>query len=122
MTWPWPKVGVVVDCNDLERMAGFWAATLGYERLESAGAYEVLASADSREPRVLLQRVPEPRVGKNRLHLDLHVEDLESEVARVVSLGASRLDREPIVEVGSRWVRLADPEGNEFCIVDVGER
>lgn len=121
MTWSWPKVGLVVDCNDLEEMAGFWAAVLGFERRESAGAYVVLESPDGREPRVLLQRVPEPRLGKNRLHLDVHVEDLVSEVARVEALGATRIDATPIEEVGSRWVRLADPEGNEFCIVEVGQ-
>ena len=122
MTWKWPKVGVVVDCNDVELMSDFWSSALGFERIDSAGAYVVLASSDFREPRVLMQRVSEPRAGKNRLHLDLHVTDIEAEVERIVDLGAVRIDDRPIDEVGSRWVRLSDPEGNVFCVVDVGPR
>ncbi len=70
------------------------------------------------EPRIILQRVPEPRNDKNRLHIDIHVDDIEGEAVRILGLGARRIDTIPIVEVGSRWIRMLDPEGNEFCIVE----
>ncbi|MFE1440964.1 VOC family protein [Streptomyces sp. NPDC058739] len=66
--------------------------------------------------RLLFQRVPEPKSGKNRLHLDLHPgpDRREDEVARLRGLGASVL-RE-VKEAGGQWVVMADPEGNEFCV------
>jgi len=67
-------------------------------------------------PELALQRVPEPKLGKNRMHIDLHVEDVDREVARLIALGATRRSGE-LVEVGFRWVVLGDPEGNEFCVV-----
>ena len=67
---------------------------------------------------ILLQRVPEPKTTtKNRLHLDLRVPDLAAEVARVVALGARRLTDDPVEEHGWRWHVLADPDGNEFCVL-----
>jgi predicted enzyme related to lactoylglutathione lyase len=59
---------------------------------------------------------PEPKAGKNRMHLDLRVATLEPELARLAALGAEVLTPEPIDEDGFRWVVLADPEGNEFCV------
>ncbi|WP_020577209.1 VOC family protein [Actinopolymorpha alba] len=66
--------------------------------------------------RVLFQVVPKPKQGKNRVHLDLHhgPENVEKEVARLCELGATRIGEGQ--EGGSRWVVLADPEGNEFCV------
>src|SRR6202012_943454 len=66
---------------------------------------------------VLLQRGPEVKQGKNRLHLDLRTADLEAETARVTGRGAPRLTAEPIIEHGWRWHVLADPDGNEFCVL-----
>jgi hypothetical protein len=65
---------------------------------------------------VLFQRVPEPKTVKNRLHLDVHVgaERRESEVARLIGLGATELWRES--QGPMEWVTLADPQGNEFCV------
>jgi predicted enzyme related to lactoylglutathione lyase len=62
-----------------------------------------------------LQRVPEPKQGKNQMHLDLRVEDLPAEVERLARLGARQLSGE-LTERCFRWVILADPEGNEFCV------
>ena len=67
-------------------------------------------------PDLVLQRVPEPKAGKNRMHLDLRVPTLEPELARLTVLGAEVLTPEPIDEDGFRWVVMADPEGNEFCV------
>ena len=66
---------------------------------------------------MLLQRVADGKPAKNRLHLDLRTADLGAEVARVLDLGASRLTTDPIVEYGWRWHILADPDGNEFCVL-----
>ena len=67
-------------------------------------------------PALTLQRVDEAKVVKNRLHLDLLVEDVEQEVRRLESLGASRLTQTAQHEWGQTWFVLADPEGNEFCV------
>ncbi|GAA3481054.1 VOC family protein [Streptomyces yanii] len=66
--------------------------------------------------RLLFQRVPEPKTGKNRLHLDVHAgpERRDAEVARLEDLGATRLRK--VEEPGGTWWVLADPEGNEFCV------
>jgi predicted enzyme related to lactoylglutathione lyase len=61
--------------------------------------------------------VPERKQGKNRLHLDLRTRDLEAEVTRVTGLGAVVLTAEPVSEDGMRWHILADPDGNEFCVL-----
>lgn len=66
---------------------------------------------------ILLQQVPEAKNGKNRLHLDLRTTDLHAEADRVVALGALQLTGTPVTESGWRWHILADPDGNEFCIL-----
>jgi predicted enzyme related to lactoylglutathione lyase len=63
-----------------------------------------------------LQRVAEPKTGKNRMHLDLRVPALEPELARLAALGATVLTPEPIDEDVVHWVVMADPDGNEFCV------
>jgi predicted enzyme related to lactoylglutathione lyase len=60
--------------------------------------------------------VPERKQGKNRMHLDLWVSDIEAEAQRLVGLGARRQSAQPLEELGSRWIVMADPEGNEFCL------
>jgi predicted enzyme related to lactoylglutathione lyase len=109
---------VVIDCADTERSADFWTAVLGYVRRgESAGSYRSLIPADGVGIEVLLQRVPDAKAGKNRVHLDLRTPDMEAEVARVLALGARQITERPVVEDGLRWHVLADPDGNEFCVL-----
>jgi predicted enzyme related to lactoylglutathione lyase len=67
-------------------------------------------------PSLTLQRVSEPKRGKNRMHVDLLVRDLHAEVARLQGLGASAVTPGPREEFGQRWFVLADPEGKEFCV------
>ena len=118
-------IEIGIDCADLEMMAKFWSATLGYrpgvvdvERYAEASAiYYSLIDPASRRPKIILQRVPEGKSVKNRLHLDLHVVDIDAESLRLVRLGAQRIDLTPISEAGAVWIRLMDPEGNEFCLV-----
>jgi predicted enzyme related to lactoylglutathione lyase len=109
---------VVIDCADLKRAARFWAAVLGYTAIGDAeGVYQGLVPADGPGIQVLLQRTADARQGKNRVHLDLRTRDLETEVSRVTALGATVLTSPPITEEGWTWHVLADPDGNEFCIL-----
>lgn len=108
---------MTLDCIDTEAQAGFWLdalAPLKYRRAFDAPPYLSLTTSRP-APTLLLQRVPEPKQGKNRMHLDLRVEDLPAEVERLERLGARQLSGE-LTEHGFRWVVLADPEGNEFCV------
>jgi len=109
---------VVVDCSDLERAAEFWTGVLGYLReYEAQGSYQSLVPSDGIGVELLLQRVPEAKDSKNRLHFDLRTRDLDVEVARVRALGATLLTPEPVLEYGWTWHILADPDGNEFCVI-----
>ncbi len=113
------RVDVALDCADVEAQAEFWAAALGYDRFGSGGQYRSLtAPPGAPGPKLVLQQVPEPRSVKNRMHLDLIVDDVDAEVARLEALGARRLGSDPVSELGITWVVMADPEGNEFCICD----
>jgi predicted enzyme related to lactoylglutathione lyase len=109
------KVGLVLDCADPDRLAAFWSSALGYTTLGGAGSYVLLVDEAKSRPKLLLQRVDEPKPGKNRMHLDIESDDVDGEVARLEGLGARRLE-DPMEEHGSRWVVMADPEGNEFCV------
>jgi len=115
-----PRIGLVLDCTDPQELATFWAAALGYTILGGAGAYMLLMPPESGQPKVLLQRVPEAKSVKNRMHLDIEVSDVEAEVARLEALGARRADGGALSEFGSTWQIMADPEGNEFCVCDGG--
>lgn len=108
---------VVIDVADLERAAVFWSEVLGYVREGQSEIYLSLVPADGAGVEILLQRVTDTKLGKNRLHLDLRTADLDAEVARVLALGAQRLTEEPVVEAGWVWHVLADPDGNEFCVL-----
>jgi predicted enzyme related to lactoylglutathione lyase len=114
-------IGLVLDCADPEKLAAFWAAALGIDRLGAAGQYVLLASSTGAFPKLLLQRVEEPKRTKNRMHLDIETPDVDAEAARLETLGATRLEPEARAEHGSRWVIMADPEGNEFCVCDAGQ-
>ena len=105
---------IVLDVNDLERCAGFWSAVLGKQTSFKTDKYCRIGSGDDK-PSLLLQKVPERHECKNRAHIDLDVADLEAAVERVVNLGGTRLAE--ISEYGIRWAVMADPDGNEFCLV-----
>lgn len=121
---------VVIDCEHPASLARFWAAALdGYEvapydederaRLRSIGIDDpeddptVLVVSSGAGPRLWLQRVPERKVAKNRLHLDLRADDADAEVQRLLRLGASLAADQP----NDSLVVLHDPEGNELCIL-----
>ncbi|MGW5591065.1 VOC family protein [Streptomyces sp. NPDC003857] len=113
------QIVVTLDCLDTETQAGFWLAALApldYRRGFHGPPYLSLVGP-APAPTLLLQHVPEPKQGKNRMHLDLDfgTADLVSEVDRLEQLGAERLSEE-LSEHGFRWIVVADPEGNEFCV------
>ncbi len=109
---------IVIDCSDLESSARFWAAVLGFTADRPAtGRYRALRPADGAGIEVLLQETADEKKQKNRLHLDLRTADLDTEVSRILSLGATMVTGAPVVEHGWRWHILADPDGNEFCVL-----
>ena len=109
-------IGLVLDCADPARLATFWSEALGYTTAGDAGNYVLLVPTESGPPKLLLQAVTEAKATKNRMHLDIETPDVDAEVIRLESLGAHRLETDARSEHGSRWVIMADPEGNEFCV------
>lgn len=106
---------VVIDVNDVGRMRPFWQAALGYEVDHASDDWVKLTDPNEKGVTVSLQVVPEPRSGKNRLHLDLYARNQMAEVERLEALGAQRV-RGPNED--EDFVVLADPEGNLFCVID----
>jgi predicted enzyme related to lactoylglutathione lyase len=104
---------VTIDCTDPKRLAEFWCAALGYE-VEADFGGEYLRLRGKTGTPVALQRVPEPRVGKNRVHLDLQADDRTAEVSRLLGLGATVVAEHSVPGWG--WSVLADPEGTVFCV------
>ncbi|MFG1906767.1 VOC family protein [Kribbella sp. NPDC048928] len=117
MTYSHGELAVVVDVADLDRAAAFWTGVLGYVRRGEPDVYLSLVPPDGAGVEVLLQQVSDAKRGKNRVHLDLRTADLDAEVARVCALGARRLTDVPVTEAGWTWHVLADPDGNEFCVL-----
>jgi len=112
------RVGsVVVDCNDFPTMLAFWREALHYiTRGPVEDGWAILRDPNGKNVNVSLQKVPERRVGKNRLHFDLYTPDQKNEVDRLISLGATRHPRIP--KPDEDFILLQDPEGNVFCVVD----
>ena len=107
---------VGIDCNDLERMAGFWKALTGYEAESADDGHQYLVPPDGEGARIYVQKVPERRpAGKNRLHIDLAVSDVGATVRQAEGLGATRAEEHG--DGDERWHVLADPEGNLFCVL-----
>ena len=115
---PSTVIALALDCTDAERLARFWSAVFGtreIKRWTDSDGTQYVEVPTGLGATLLLQPVPEPKDGKNRLHLDLApaTGDQQEEVRRLVDLGATVLEDEE----RHRWVVLADPEGNEFCVL-----
>lgn len=111
---------IVIDCADPERVAAFWAQVLGWRaQPDSDGYFWMSASGvdEADDLKLIFVKVPEPKRVKNRVHLDVNPSgaDQADELQRLLDLGARHADigQEP----GLSWVVLADPEGNEFCLL-----
>ncbi len=108
----------VIDCNDLDVVTSFWSNLTGLESTGEAPGYRWLQPQAEGAALIAFQVVPERKSGKNRVHLDLHTDDVLGEVERALSLGATESDRHAWDDF--HWVVLQDPEGNEFCIAASG--
>jgi predicted enzyme related to lactoylglutathione lyase len=105
---------ITIDCADPRSLAEFWTAALGTTVAQDhAGEFLILAPAEGGLP-LALQRVPEARAGKNRVHVDFGCGDREAEVTRLVGLGAKEVAEHEVPDLA--WTVLTDPEGNEFCV------
>ena len=105
---------IVVDADDPHRLARWWAEALGYAIVhEASDEVEIRRSADEM-PGLIFVTCPDAKTVKNRLHIDLRPDDQEAEVERLVDMGARPAD---IGQHDVGWVVLADPEGNEFCVL-----
>lgn len=139
-------IQVVIDCADPDRLARFWSTALGYKLQDPPQGYSTwkdwlrdmkipeeewnsasaVVDPEGKGPRVYFQRVPEEKVVKNRVHLDLNVgggqatpiekrkRRIDEEAERLVGEGAAKL--RPVEQRGEYWIVMQDPEGNEFCL------
>ena len=116
---------LAIDCADPSGLARFWCSVLGYEVQDEEDGYVAIGSPlvpEGRDrpgpvpPTLAFARVPEGKTVKNRLHIDVNPTDREQdeEVRRLLDLGARRVD---LGQGEVSWVVLADPEGNEFCVL-----
>jgi predicted enzyme related to lactoylglutathione lyase len=105
---------IVVDAEDPHRLARWWAEALGYVIVHEAPDEVEIRRTPDEMPGLLFGISADPRTVKNRLHIDLRPDDQEAEVERLVNMGARLAD---IGQHGVPWVVLADPEGNEFCVL-----
>ena len=107
---------LTIDCHDPKLLADFWCAALGYRLDEIDGEDAVVKPAAGPGWTMLFQTVPEGKSVKNRLHLDLRASgSMAAEVARLEAAGATVIRR--VDEGGSFWTVMADPEGNELCVL-----
>jgi hypothetical protein len=109
----------VVDAVDPARLARWWAEVLDYHVLHEVSDEAHIGPDSSARPSLVFIGVPEVKSGKNRLHLDLSPDDREAEVERLVDMGARHVDLGQPEHAS--WTVLADPEGNEFCVLTVGD-
>lgn len=114
---------LAIDCADPAGLARFWCAVLGYEVQDEDDGLVTIGSPTAPEgkngpvpPKLTFARVPEGKTVKNRLHIDVNPTDRDQgdEVRRLLDRGARRVD---VGQGEETWVVLADPEGNEFCVL-----
>jgi len=105
------------DARDAAKVARFWATALGRELADGTDADNAVVlpgDITATGPRLAFHRVPEPKTVKNRVHFDLITVDLDTETARLIDLGATKLASH---DGQAHWVTFADPEGNEFDLI-----
>ncbi len=117
---------ITVDAHDPLALAQFWSEALGWKIGEDVNEVEVWIERELGDPKntgfpdILFLKNSAIKSGKNRLHLDLRPDNQAAEVARLEKLGAKQIDIGQSAEPTCTWVVMADPEGNEFCVL--GER
>ena len=106
---------VVVDCHDPASLVQFWAAVFDVDPVVRDETWAYIQSPSTRT-RIAFQRVPEAKTVKNRVHLDVEVDDIPAETERLVRLGA-RVHGPPMADEQGPFQVMLDTEGNEFCLV-----
>lgn len=112
MSLAWEQL--LIDAHDPVELGHWWQRALGWVVANDDPEEFEIRAAQDRLPGLLFQAVPEAKSVKNRLHLDFRPDDRDAEVRRLVDLGATHVD---IGQGEQSWVVLADPEGNEFCVL-----
>ena len=113
---------LTIDSHDPKLLANFWAQVLGWQ-VTHESEFEVVVEPPAGSPLqnvapdILFLKVPDKKIVKNRLHLDLRPDDRDTEVARIKKLGAVEVEIGQSQDPNVTWVVLADPEGNEFCVL-----
>ncbi len=118
------RVTVVLDCRDPDSLVEFWSVALGYMLADKLAEYRVLVPApahaptpaEAHAPVLVLAQVVEAKLGKNRMHLDVHPKDADAHITRLQRLGGT-LVGERVERWGIWWQVMADPDGNELCVV-----
>lgn len=119
---------LTVDAHNPRALAEFWAEVLDWsigEDGDDIGWWIERELGDPKQtgfPDILFLKVPDSKVVKNRLHLDLRPDNQEAEVARLEKLGAKRIEIGQSDDADSTWVVMADPEGNEFCVLSARKK
>ena len=114
---------ITVDAHDPLALAQFWSEALGWKIGEDVNDTEVWIERELGDPKntgfpdILFLKNSAIKSGKNRLHLDLRPDDQAAEVARLEKLGAKQIDIGQSAEPTCTWIVMADPEGNEFCVL-----
>jgi predicted enzyme related to lactoylglutathione lyase len=110
---------IQIDAHDPMRVAAFWSEVLDGAIDDPLGdpPHYVGLVPSGIEVVISFQRVPEAKTVKNRLHLDIEVADVDEAQAAIEALGGRRLPMDDFEEHGFRWRQMADPEGNEFCLI-----
>ena len=112
MSLEWEQT--IVDAHDPVGLGTWWQVALGWVVVNEDPEEFEIRPAEDRLPGLLFARVSDPKTTKNRLHLDFRPDDRDAEVERLLGLGATRAH---IGQGDQSWVVLADPEGNEFCVL-----
>ena len=105
---------ICIDAHDIDALAAWWSSVLGWPAEPTDDGDVILRAPAGSGPDWLFLAVPDDKVVKNRIHFDFTPEDQQAEADRVLALGARHVD---IGQGEQTWVVLADPEGNEFCIL-----
>ncbi len=109
---------VTFDTTDADSLATWWAEQTGGEVVERNDGWFVMVAGGTLPVHLAFQKVDDPTPGKNRIHLDLTADDLDAEVDRLLGAGATLVARRG--DESFRWVTLADPQGNQFCVAEAG--
>ncbi len=113
---------LTIDCHNPKLLGEFWGEVLGWQ-VTHESEFEVVVEPPAGSPLqnvapdILFLKVPDKKIVKNRLHLDLRPDDRDAEVERIKKLGAVEVEIGQSQDPNVTWVVMADPEGNEFCVL-----